>query len=110
MPRRFSAEFKFELVRQLEAGEKRPAQVCREHDLDPKMVREWREKVRKHGAQAFPKSEGNGNGDDAAVSALASAEARIGDLERLVGQLSLENQFLKKALRHVSSPLPRGVN
>lgn len=110
MARRFSAEFKFELIRQIEAGEKRLAQVCREHDLDPGMVRDWRESVRKRGAQAFPRSEGDGSGDATAISALAASQARTGELERLVGQMALEIQFLKKALRHVGSPLPKGVS
>jgi hypothetical protein len=37
-----------------------------------------------------------------AALTLAAAEARIADLERLVGQLTLENDFLKKALRRAA--------
>jgi transposase-like protein len=35
MRRQHSAEFKFEMVRQLQTGERRLAQLCREHELDP---------------------------------------------------------------------------
>src|SRR5579885_93322 len=104
MPRRFTASFKFEIVRQLQSGERRLAQVCREHDLDPKMVRDWRMEVEKRGTEAFPRSFGEAGPPTGENRSLAEAEARIGDLERLAGQLSLENDFLKKALRRVNSP------
>jgi hypothetical protein len=35
---------------------------------------------------------------------LQEYEARIGALERLVGKLALENEFLKGASRHVRQP------
>jgi transposase len=102
MRRQHTAAFKFEIVRQLQTGERRLAQLCREHELDPTMVRAWCARVEKHGTQAFPGSPA-GNGDTGAsvctALTLAAAEARIADLERLVGQLALENDFLKKALR-----------
>jgi transposase len=106
MRRQHSAEFKFEMVRQLQTGERRLAQLCREHELDPGMVRSWRARVEKYGAQAFP---GPGFVSSAPTElaatplTLAAAEARIADLERLVGQLTLENDFLKKALRRAGS-------
>lgn len=109
MPRKFSAEFKFEVVRQLKSGEKRLAQVCREHDLDPAQVRDWRAQVEKRGELAFPNSVGNGTREHVALSENAASQARIGDLERLVGQQALELDLLKKVLRAAGSPLPKGV-
>jgi len=109
MPRKFSAEFKFEIVRQLKAGEKRLAQLCREHDIDPGQVRDWRASVEKRGEQAFPKSVGDATSESLAASEIACAQARIGDLERLLGQQALELDLLKKVLRATGSPLPRGV-
>ena len=108
MSRKYSAAFKFEVVRQLQSGEKRLVQICREHDLDPGMVRGWRERVEKRGADAFPKSIGEEPVPATSPTTIAAAEARIGDLERLVGQLTLENDFLKKALRRASSLAPKG--
>lgn len=109
MTRKFSAAFKFEVVRQLQSGEKRLAQVCREHDLDPGMVRDWRARVEKRGTEAFLRSFGEApEPGTVAPATLAAAEARIGDLERLVGQLTLENEFLRKALRLASSLRSKG--
>ena len=110
MPRKFTAAFKFEVVRQLTTGEKRLSQLCREHDLDPTTVRDWRNRVERKGTDAFP----NSLPDEAVLPSatgtltLAVAEARIGELERLVGQLTLENDFLKKALRRASSSERKG--
>lgn len=105
MPRKHTAAFKFEVVRQIEEGEKSLAALCREYELDPSLVIGWRHRVRELGSQAFPASP---PGDGAILppgnpTTLGAAEARIAELERLVGQLSLENQFLKKALQRASS-------
>jgi len=105
MPRRFSAEFKFEVVRQLKTGEKRLAQLCREHDLDPAMVRDWKVRVEKRGEQAFPRSIGDGSAGSPIISELAAAQARIGELERIAGQQVLEVEFLNNVIRSVHPPL-----
>jgi transposase len=107
MRRQHTAEFKFEVVRQIQSGERRLAQLCREHHLDPAMVRGWCARVAEHGTQAFPSSPSSSGaaGEQAATAlTLAAAEARIADLERLVGQLALENDFLKKAWRKAGCP------
>ncbi len=110
MARKHTAEFKFEIVRQLEAAEKTLAVICREFELDPGMVIDWRRRVQERGSQAFPKSPA-GNGwlpPPGSPTTMGAAESRIAELERLVGQLSLENQFLKKALQRVSSAERKG--
>lgn len=109
MSRKFSAEFKFEVIRQLKAGEKRLVQLCREHDLDPSLVLDWKARVEKRGEQAFPHSVGDEHSDGLAACEIATAQARIGELERLAGQQALEIELLKKVLRAAGSPLPRGV-
>ena len=98
--RHHSEEFKREIVRQLEAGEKRISQLCREHHLDPGMVREWKRKVEAHGERAFR---------DPEASELAQALKRIAELEGLVGRITLEKEFLKKACKSAGCPLPKGI-
>ena len=56
MPRKHTAALKFEVVRQVEAGEKSLAALCREYELDPSLVIGWRHRVRELGSQAFPGS------------------------------------------------------
>ena len=84
-----SRELKLMIVRQLANGEKRPAQICREHNLASSVVSRWRNEYDQRGDEAFGPS---------APSEPPSAEARIAELERFCGQLALENALLKKAL------------
>ena len=46
-------EFKLSVVRQLASGEKRPAQICREHNLANSVVSRWRNEYDQRGEKAF---------------------------------------------------------
>lgn len=91
--RNHSREFKLAVVRQVVAGEKRPAQVCREHQLAESLLLRWRKEYEARGETAFAPPEGGGTG----------LEQRVAELERFCGQLALENEILKKALRGTAS-------
>jgi len=96
--RTFTREFKLEVVRQLANGTKRPAQVCREHQLSDSLLARWRHEYAERGEAAFtPRA---GTGIDASATPL---ETRIAELERFCGQLALENAALKKALQSRSA-------
>ena len=105
--RTFTREFKLEIVRQLASGAKRPAQVCREHQLSDSLLARWRHDYAERGEAAF--SPRSGTGSDVSATPL---ETRIADLERFCGQLALENAALKKALqtRSATVPTPSGSN
>ncbi len=89
-----SREFKLSIVRQLASGEKRPAQVCREHTLAASMVARWRQEYDLRGEAAFSPVE---------LTATQALEAKVAELERFSGQLALENTVLKKALQLLPS-------
>jgi transposase len=84
-----SREFKLDVVRQVASGEKRPAQICREHGLAESLLLRWRKEYDARGEAAFGPSEEGGD------RALAQ---RVAELERLCGQLALENAALKRGL------------
>jgi transposase len=84
--RRFTREFKLQVVRELEAGQT-PAQAVREYQVHPTVLVRWRKEHLQYAKRAFT---GNGR--------LYTEEARIAELERMVGQLTMENALLKKAL------------
>jgi len=84
--RQFTKEFKVQVLREVEAG-KSLAQVSREHQVHPNMISSWRKQLDHYGDRAFA---GNGN--------AYTEQARIAELERLVGQQALEISFLKRAL------------
>jgi transposase len=82
--RSFTKEFKTNILREIDAG-LTIAQVAKKNQVHPETVRQWRTRERKYGDRAFA---GNGN--------AYTDEARIAELERTIGQLTLENRFLKK--------------
>jgi transposase len=84
--RRFTREFKLQVVREVEAG-KSPAQAAREYQVHPTLLVRWRKEHLQYAEHTFT---GNGR--------LYKEEARIAELERMLGQLTMENVLLKKAL------------
>lgn len=91
-PRRsFDREFKLALMHQLESGEKRPGQLCREHQLSPTLLKRWRDQYAELGVAAWP--------DATAPPAEADASERVRELEAALGRLHLENELLRRALR-----------
>ncbi len=85
-----SREFNLSTVRQVASGEKRPAQVCREHGIGEGLLLRWRREDEARGEAAFMPP---------APSETENLERRVAELERLCGQLALENAVLKGALR-----------
>ena len=85
----FSRDFKIEVIREIEQGIKQ-AEVCRKHNLHPVLVNLWRREYRQHPDTAFQEH-----------GTLYKDEARIAELEQLVGKLYIENEFLKKTLTHL---------
>jgi transposase-like protein len=101
MPR-YSKEFKLRICREVESGAS-VAELSRKHNVHPSLVYDWAKKYRKNPAEAF----GSGSSKKVPETALANSESRIEELERLVGQLTLENAFLKKTLRTVENTFGR---
>jgi transposase len=89
--RRFNKEFKLQVIREIEAG-KSLAQASREYQVHPNMLRKWQQQVQSYGEQAFA---GNGH--------RYTQEAKVAELERLIGQLTIENAFLKKVLARLEA-------
>jgi len=82
---RYDRDFKISIVAELEGG-KPPAQIAREHGIHPSLPTRWREELAENPEKAF-----SGNGK------RYKYEARIAELERLLGQAHAENELLKKA-------------
>ncbi len=92
--RAHSRDFKLTVVRQIAAGEKRPAHVCREHGIAESLLLRWRREYEARGEAAFTPQE---------LTGADALERRIAELERFCGQLALENAALKKALSNAPS-------
>jgi Transposase and inactivated derivatives len=90
--RSFSPAFKAEVALQALRGEKSQAALCREHNLSPDLVCRWKQTVEEQAQQLFQ----NAVRTDAQDQHLA-------ELERLVGQLTLELSAAKKLSRLLPS-------
>ena len=84
--RSFSLEFKRQVVEELLIGESTPAQLCRRRSISSSLLYHWKKQY----------SRGRFDNEPTAEGALKD---RIEKLERLVGRLTLENEFLKKGLQ-----------
>jgi transposase-like protein len=94
----YSRELKMAAMREIDMG-KSMATVARMYQLSPKRLEVWRGEWRAKGELAFP-------GKGARPQPRLDAE-RIAELERKIGQQTMELDFLKKALRRFrEQPLP----
>ncbi|MBD3333962.1 MAG: transposase [Candidatus Eisenbacteria bacterium] len=82
--RSFSSEFKRDVVLELLSGETSAAVLCRRYELSATSLAAWK--------RAFAE----GRLEESGREELEALKARVRELERLVGQLTMENQFLKK--------------
>jgi transposase-like protein len=83
---RYPREFKIEVVRRLESGEKTLSELCRELGLSQQYVCRWKQEFAKKGDSAF-RGTGKAKGDSSEIAAL----------RKEVERLKEENEILKKA-------------
>ena len=84
--RSFTPEFKAERVLEVLSGAKTQAEVCREHQLQHHLFAHWKQTFLERAPTLFETDE-HRTGD----------EARVAELERLVGRQAVEIEALKKA-------------
>lgn len=117
MAQRYSKDFKHAMVRLVIDGNMTPAEVCCKHQLAKSCLYTWLQQWQQQSAAPEgavfqgttsyrPRPAWTELKEGAAVTGnqattemhLWSLETRIADLERLCGQLTLENTLLKRAL------------
>lgn len=124
-PRQFSEAFKEAAVRRLEAGEKIAA-VAAGIGVRRKLLYQWRDAWRAMGSAGFNRKRGRKPGWKAAEAAgaaaapdavapaapasqeLRKAQARIAELERLIGRQQADLHFFREALRLWDATPPNG--
>ena len=92
--RNFSLEFKRGVVEELLSGESSPAQLCRRYNISSSLLYHWKRQYSRGKFDNEPTEE-------------AALKDRIEKLERLVGRLTLENEFLKRGLKNSLSQFNR---
>ena len=90
--RLFTAEFKREQIDRVLRGEVTVAELSRELGISRSLIQRWKHLATK-GAEAAVGS----NGEVVPVAELRAAQARIKDLERLIGKKEVELEILRAA-------------
>lgn len=83
--RTFTPEFKTQVVLAILSGNHSQAEVCREHHLKDSVVARWRQEFLEKAPTLFELS-----------SQRRQDQARIAELERLIGRLTLQLEMAKK--------------
>jgi transposase-like protein len=89
--RQYSAEFKAKVVLQVLSGEKTSGEICRAHKLNSNVLARWRKEFLEQAASIFEREGVRQNEDE-----------RIAELERLVGQLTIQLEVAKKASNYLN--------
>ncbi|MBP8981306.1 MAG: transposase [Syntrophobacterales bacterium] len=84
--RKFRVGLKRQVVEELLRGMSTPAQLIRRHEISSGLLYHWKEQY----------ARGRFNNEPSKEAAL---EDRVRQLEQLIGRLTLENEFLKKAVQ-----------
>ena len=85
--RRFTAEFKAEVVLEALSGESSQAELCRCHNLSEEQLSTWKRQLLENAASLFESSD----------KASEDTAERIAHLEQLVGRLTVAVDIHKKA-------------
>jgi transposase len=92
--KRYTKEFKQKILREIELGES-PAAVARRYAVSRQLIYEWQQ--RQH----------DGTLQDTSVLRESRLVRDVSDLQRKVGQLTMENEFLKKTLECLETRYPQ---
>ena len=89
--RTYSPEYKLETVIEVVRGEKGVAQICRERRIKDSLLYKWKQQFEERASGIFADQRGIEMSND------KIQEEKIAELERIIGQLTVENTILKKA-------------
>ena len=84
--RTFTPDFKARVVLEVLSGRRSAAEVCRQHELKPQLLSLWKSELVNNAGKVFQHDEQRDH-----------SQARIAELEQLVGRLTLELEVAKKA-------------
>jgi transposase-like protein len=99
MPRKrrsFNAEFKAKVVLELISGKKGLAEASREYNIKDTVLSRWKQEFMANATQVFEQPQD-----------VQEKEARIAELERMVGKLTMQIELQKKVLSLGNSTSPK---
>ena len=99
----FSVEFRSAIAQRILNGESVLA-LATEFKIKRSILYRWRDAYRLAGKDGFRKTRGRPRGSTTPVKikpGMTAADRRIAELERRIGRLSMENDFLARAFKRV---------
>ncbi|MGK7865620.1 IS3 family transposase, partial [Falsiroseomonas sp. E2-1-a4] len=93
--RRYSADEKVRLVEETTRPGVTVSAVARFHGVSPSLLFGWRRRMAEGGLEAV-----RADDDVVAASRVRELEAKVRDLERLLGRKTMETEILREALEH----------
>jgi len=90
--RTFSGEFKTKVVLELIAGKKTLTEASREHQIKDTLLSRWKQEFLERAGEVFEQPKD-----------IQEKDARIAELERMVGRLTMQVELTKKAQSYASS-------
>jgi len=94
--RSFTPAFKAQVVVEVISGVRSAAEVCREHKIKPQLFNHWKSHLLKNASDLFD-----------GATRRSEEQARIEELEQVLGQKTLEVEILKKASNILQAHLTR---
>lgn len=90
--RRYSPEFKARVVLELISGKKGLMEASREYGIKDSLLSRWKQEFLERASQVFEQPKSN------------EQEARVAELERMVGRLTVQLDMAKKVLGYSGFP------
>ena len=92
--RHLSAEFKARIAKEALKEEKTIQQIAQDNDIAPPQVSAWKKELEERMSEIFERK-------NASDKQLKHHEKRSGQLERKIGQLVIEKEFLEKKCKQL---------
>jgi transposase len=86
-PRKHSPGFKAQVALEAVRGDLTTAEISRKYNIHPRQIQRWKTEALAKFETLFDKG----------ISQVPNSEEQVAVLERKVGQLAIENDFLKKS-------------
>ena len=94
----YPPEFKTKVVLEVLAEEQTVSQIAAKYSLSPVMISRWKKEFMERAPEIFKKEPSD------AEKALSSSQEHIAELERKVGQLTYEVDWMKKKSTTILGP------
>jgi transposase-like protein len=113
----FTPDFKLTIVKAVLNGEKTVMQLCREHNLSDSLIHNWKKLYRDKGEAAFTvttqahlRSTPATTPEEQQAQEIVALRNKVAELERMIGQQTVELNILKKVSEMInSSPSRNGA-